>query len=146
MANFNNNLFYVTLVRHKSNSYGTFGELTIDGLIFSTLEPIRPIIPVGCYLITFTYSPRFGNKIPYNEFNGQVPLVNGVKGHEGIRIHVGNSVNDTHGCILIGTSFDGTILLGSRKAYRDLMQRVQQRKYYNPDTFYVLEVTESYEE
>lgn len=144
MANFNNNLCNVYLTRQKNNPNGTFGFLEWDGIKMSTLEPSRPIIPAGDYLITFTYSPRFGHKIPYNEFRGLVPLVNGVKGHDGIRIHVGNYAKDTQGCILVGTNHDETILYNSRKAYRDLMQRIQQRNYYNNNTFYVLTIIDEY--
>ena len=59
---------------------------------------------------------------------------------EGIRIHVGNYLNDTQGCILVGLKCDGTMIFDSRKAYRNLMQRVEQRMYYNKNTFYILEV------
>ncbi len=142
---FNNNLCDIFLNRTVSNKYGTFGTLDFDGLKLSTLEPSRPLISAGSYLVTFTYSPRFGEKIPYKEYKGLVPLVNGVKGHEGIRIHVGNYLQDTQGCILVGSYKDNKMLYDSRKAYRDLMTRVQQRKYYNSNTFYVLHVVDEYE-
>lgn len=139
MSNFNDNMCLVTLTRDVTNDYGTFGTLYFDGLSFRTLEPVKPIINTGNYLLTFTFSPRFSSKQPYSKFNG-VPLVNGVRGHEGIRIHVGNYQSETQGCILVGLSCDDTMIFDSRKAYRDLMQRVQQRMYYNINTFYVLEV------
>lgn len=142
---YDNNLCDIYLNRTISNNYGTFGKIDFDGLILSTLEPSRPVIPVGSYLLTFTYSPRFGEKIPYKEYKGLVPLVNGVRGHEGIRIHVGNYLQDTQGCILVGSYKDDKMIYDSRKAYRNLMLRVQQRKYYNPNTFYVLHVVDDYE-
>lgn len=142
---FDNNLCELFLNRIISNKYGTFGKLDFDGLMFSTLEPRLPAIPEGSYLVTFTYSPRFSEKIPYKEYNGLVPLVNGVSCYEGIRIHVGNYVQDTQGCILVGTYKDDKMIYESRKAYRDIMLRVQQRKYYNPNTFYVLHVVNEYE-
>lgn len=135
----------IPMIRRSTNNYGTFGELYWDGLVFKTLEPKKPIIPPGSYLVNLTYSPRFSCRSPYNKFNGLVPLVYGVPGHEGIRIHVGNYVNDTQGCILVGMSTDNTILYDSRKAYIELMTRIQARRHYNPNTFYVLKVTESYE-
>lgn len=142
MTDFNNNLCVVTLTRNVSNCYGTFGTLDFDGLHFATLEPSRPVIPQGDYLITFTYSPRFSEKIPYKDYNG-VPLVNGVKGHDGIRIHVGNYASDTSGCILVGIYGDNTMVYKSRAAYNDLMTRVNQRKYYNNNTFYVLHIVDT---
>lgn len=140
--NFDNNMCVVTLTRQESTCYGTFGTLEFDGLHLATIEPTRPVIPPGDYLLTFTYSPRFSEKIPYKDYNG-VPLVNGVKGHDGIRIHVGNYSSDTSGCILVGCYSDKTMVYKSRIAYRDLMTRVNQRKYYNKNTFYVLHVVES---
>lgn len=142
---YENNLCEVFLTRKVSNNYGTFGTFDFDGLKFSTLEPCKPIIPEGSYLLTFTYSPRFSEKIPYKEYKGLVPLINGVSGHEGIRIHVGNYLKDTQGCILVGSYNDDNMVFDSRKAYRDLMTRVQQRKYYNKNTFYVLHVVDDYE-
>lgn len=139
MSNFNDNMCLVTLTRDTTDCNGTFGILDFDGLRFHTLEPVRPIIPKGHYLLTFTYSPRFSSKSPYDKYNG-VPLINGVKGHEGIRIHIGNYKSDTQGCILVGTSYDDTMIYNSRTAYKNLMDRVEQRMYYNSHTFYILEV------
>lgn len=133
------NLNIINVVRSESTKYGTFGTLIFDNLKMSTLEPIKPIIPSGDYLLTFTYSPKFSVKAPYAKYDG-VPLVNGVPGHDGIRIHVGNYLADTIGCILVGTSHDGTLLLNSKKAYCDLMLCISQIKYYNHNAFFVLHV------
>lgn len=52
-------------------------------------------IPEGRYLMRFTYSPKFGKRL-FQLMD--VPLF------DGIRIHSGNSVKDTQGCILVGTN------------------------------------------
>lgn len=52
-------------------------------------------IPEGRYLMRFTYSPKFGKRL---FLLMDVPLF------DGIRIHSGNSVKDTHGCILVGNN------------------------------------------
>lgn len=52
-------------------------------------------IPEGRYLMRFTYSPKFGKRL-FRLMD--VPLF------DGIRIHSGNSVKDTQGCILVGNN------------------------------------------
>lgn len=88
----------LTLIRIKD-----YGE-TVMGVMFDTdkklgtyytLERKSKLVPVGLYDIDLTYSPKFKKKLP---------LVHNMSVSErrGIRIHAGNTVNDTEGCILIG--------------------------------------------
>ena len=65
-----------------------------------SLEQIKKIkikgntcIPYGTYNVTITYSPRFKRNLP---------LINNVKGFEGIRVHNGNTPQNTEGCLLLG--------------------------------------------
>lgn len=107
----------------------TIGRLSIDGVEFAhTLEdPIRekpgvPVgqwkvagdtaIPAGVYPVQITYSPRF---------NEDLPLVMRVPGFEGIRIHAGNTSEDTEGCILVGTWRGGEFIYDSRKTLNALL-------------------------
>ena len=67
---------------------------------FMSLEEIKRIkikgntcIPYGAYNITITYSSRFKRNLP---------LINNVKGFEGIRVHNGNTPQDSSGCVLLG--------------------------------------------
>lgn len=92
----------------------TIGHLYINGEYFSdTLEDVdrglindmseeeikkikiygRTAIPKGTYKVEVTYSPKFKRHLP---------LLIGVKGFTGIRIHSGNSHEDTLGCLLVG--------------------------------------------
>lgn len=50
-------------------------------------------IPYGTYKITVNYSPKFKRDLP---------LLESVPSFEGIRIHRGNTPQDTLGCILLG--------------------------------------------
>lgn len=53
----------------------------------------KTAIPTGEYFINLTYSPKFKRILP---------VIQNVKGYEGIRIHSGNTADDTEGCILVG--------------------------------------------
>uniref|UniRef100_A0AAU8B7D0 DUF5675 domain-containing protein n=1 Tax=Dulem virus 42 TaxID=3145760 RepID=A0AAU8B7D0_9CAUD len=88
-----------------------------------TTEQIREIkvygetaIPKGTYTVTLTYSSRF-KKI--------MPLLNNVKGFDGIRIHSGNSAKDTEGCILVGDNKEVGKVLNSRTTYEKLFAKLK---------------------
>ena len=53
----------------------------------------KTAIPLGRYEIAITMS---------NRFKRALPLLMNVKGFEGIRIHPGNTAEDTEGCLLVG--------------------------------------------
>lgn len=93
----------------------TRGTITAPDFCLQTLEPHIPIIPEGVYTVSLTWSPRF---------NCNLPLINGIKGHESVRIHSGNTASDTTGCVLVGLSGDTYTLYNSRSALRHLLNRV----------------------
>ena len=53
----------------------------------------KTAIPTGKYKVEVTYSPKFKRYLPI--------LLN-VRGFSGIRIHSGNTAEDTLGCLLVG--------------------------------------------
>lgn len=59
----------------------------------------RTAIPSGTYEIRDTYSPRFHRNV--------LELI-GVPGFQGIRIHPGNTAEDTEGCLILGFKRTGT--------------------------------------
>lgn len=82
-------------LHHHSTPHGTYGYIESKlGSRFETLETPHSIIPDGTYKVILTYSPKF---------HRMLPLFTGIKGHDGVRIHVGNFVEDTVGCVLIGS-------------------------------------------
>lgn len=121
------------LVRRYLGEKSTLGELTAHRgdqlLLFQyTLEdryrpppeakvPRATCIPCGRYQVRITHSPRF--KV-------FMPLLDDVPGFSGVRIHPGNTAEDTEGCILVGRRRDGVDrVLESRAAYASLFVLLQ---------------------
>jgi hypothetical protein len=104
----------LTLIREAPDEKSTSGQLFINGNYFcDTLEdldrglkndmplaqiqlikvPKMTAIPTGTYMVAYTFS---------NRFQKYLPLLIAVPGFDGIRIHRGNTDEDTEGCILLG--------------------------------------------
>ena len=66
-----------------------------DGAQFNSLENAAYIIPAGTYEVRITHSPKFRKDLP---------LLIGVPGRDGIRIHTGNKPEHSLGCILVGAA------------------------------------------
>ena len=81
--------------------------------------PRKSAVPEGTYPVVVTKSKKFGKYLP---------LLVGVPGFEGVRIHSGNTVNDTEGCILVGQNLiKGKVLL-SRLTLEKLMRLIENEK------------------
>ncbi len=141
-----NNQCNITLVRFNHSKTCTRGVLYLHDLKFQTLEPSDYIIPEGIYLIRFSRSPKFSSKLPYSKvLDRKVPEIIGIKGHSGVRIHVGNYPSETQGCILVGTTGSDTIVLNSRNAYLQLCNKIRDIELRNPNVFFTLNVVNDYE-
>jgi hypothetical protein len=77
--------------------------------------PGKTAIPAGRYEVIINWSNRFQRKMP---------LLLGVPGFEGVRIHSGNTEADTEGCILVGLGKTELGLLRSRDAFALLFQHI----------------------
>ena len=82
-------------------------------------KPHVTAIPMGKYKVTITYSPRFKRNLP---------LVNDVKAFSGIRIHPGNTAEDTEGCILVGKNKLVGQVVDSRIWLHRLKQKIVEAK------------------
>ena len=122
------------LQREASTDQATLGALFLDDERFCwTLEdpvradpdpatpaneakiPGRTAIPAGRYEVVLTVSPRFKRELP---------LLVGVPGYSGVRIHAGNRAEDTEGCILPGYERGRDFVGRSREAEAALIYRL----------------------
>jgi hypothetical protein len=78
--------------------------------------PGRTAIPAGTYPVIINHSAHFGRDLP---------LLLDVPGFEGVRIHTGNSGNDTEGCILVGWAVNGETITGSHRAFDPLFEKLK---------------------
>ena len=85
--------------------------MEIDEILANKLKGITAI-PTGKYDVILTFSPRF---------KCVLPLLLNVKGFEGIRIHPGNSAEDTEGCLLVGENKEKGKVINSRATFEKLM-------------------------
>lgn len=88
----------LNLIRFKLHGKTVMGILKGDvwkcGTYF-TIENYDKMLPDGTYRVKLTYSPKFKRDVPI-VYNDEVPE------SRGIRIHEGNIVQNTKGCILVG--------------------------------------------
>jgi hypothetical protein len=118
------------LDRSEYGENSTVGDLYIEGVWeAATLEdyvregpkvPGETAIPTGEYEVLLTHSPRFKRVLP---------LLVDVPGFDGVRIHPGNTHNDTEGCLLVGENLirhDGVpFLTKSRAAFDRLYDKLR---------------------
>jgi len=121
----------IVMVRDDCTDKRTLGTMVFpDGYVCQTLEdPVRPAgvkilgdtaIGSGTYRVTISRS---------NRFQKMLPLLQDVIGFEGVRIHSGNGIGDTSGCVLVGMQ-RGTFSAGADQTIirsREAMEQVQRR-------------------
>lgn len=128
----------------------TIGQLSIDGRLFCytledvdrqltsdmTLEEIqskkqfgKTAIPTGTYTIDMkTVSPKFKDREWAKPYDGKLPRLVSVPGYEGVLIHVGNTAEDTLGCILVGANCFNGKLTNSTITFHKLMTMLTNSK------------------
>lgn len=105
---------YILLIRNDNYGQLFFG----NELVCYTIDP--HILTTGTYNIQVNYSPKFKKELPliYNkEFSAS----------RGFRIHSGNTLKDSNGCILVGDMIDYKFkLYDSKKALSRLLQIIRE--------------------
>ena len=92
--------------KNKDGDLQDAGEAKVNG---------KTAIPLGTYKIIITYSNRFKKKLP---------LLVGVPGFTGVRIHTGNTALDTEGCLIVGDVVSKDFLGESRTAMKRLFTKM----------------------
>ena len=118
------------LVREIFTSQYTHGRLFVDNVFECyTLEDTdryledernkkvygQTAVPIGDYKVIINKSARFG---------AMMPLLRDVPQFTGVRIHSGNTVEDTEGCILVGQTRGNSTILSSRNAFSRLFTKM----------------------
>ena len=130
----------ITIVRKEFTDISTIGYLLVDGGFFCyTLEDKDRGLKQTDSLLYIKANKIFGKTaIPYGDYKVQLstsqrfkrilPEVLNVKGFEGVRIHRGNTAEDTHGCPLVGFRKAFNQVFESTKAEEQLMALMQGKE------------------
>ena len=163
---------YIRLIRNEAKGKAITGRLMVDcekvsefqsvKLEMDTLEHLDYAIPTGFYRVRLTYSPRFKEILPildgvigYRRLNVECRKLNvecqklKVECQQrsslrtGIRIHAGNTIAHTTGCILVGEADETKHrLLSSRKALDRLRDYLMNYQKQNPHEEIYIDITE----
>lgn len=127
------------LKRYILTEISSIGDLFVNGHHFCkiledtdrgldatmSLEQIKSIkvfgktaIPKGRYEIILSYSPRFKRVLPE---------IIAVPGYSGVRIHPGNTAQDTEGCLLPGNWFLKDMVINSKATFDTLLSILKER-------------------
>ncbi len=118
----------LSLVRKRNDESGIYSEL-VNGagdLIAYTIEHAysdsgiwAPKVPVGSYICNRGKHLLDNGKPAFETF--ETFEIMGVPGHTGILFHKGNTEDNSHGCVLLGSVLNGNTLLNSAKAFELFM-------------------------
>ncbi len=115
------------LTRKWLTKNSTIGELSVDGkqecFVIEDNYPTpwvktsgKTAIPAGRYEVIVNMS---------NRFKVEMPLLLNVPEYQGVRIHPGNTANDTEGCLLPGRIRQTDKVLESKLAYEALFTKIK---------------------
>lgn len=117
----------MTLNRLTFSDHSTIGELVLDNQFQCyTLEdtcrklkiPHVTAIPAGKYQVVINPSARFKRLMP---------MLLGVPGFEGVRIHPGNTDANTDGCVLVGRIKGVDRIEESQLAFNKLFGKLEDK-------------------
>src|SRR5687768_3279682 len=111
--------------RTDFSEQSTIGEMSVDGKFecYTLEDKVRPVKIMGKTAIP---SGRYGVIIDFSQrFQRQLPLLLNVPNFEGVRIHPGNTSENTEGCILVGKTKEENFVGQSRAAFDQLFEKLK---------------------
>ena len=148
----------IKLIRNQPQGKALFGQLYVDGEYFcDTLENTDYAIPAGFYRLRVTFSPRWQVLLPIldgvwgfrkgvaSSSSGQSYSTSPPRSTKrtGIRIHAGNTIDHTEGCILVGKAdLSNNRLLSSAKTLHRLREYLLNYMNQNPNEEVYIEISE----
>lgn len=112
----------LTLQRTELEPDGIFSELRDErgNLVATTVEhsyECTPKLPPGVYVCKRGMHRLEGMTEPFETFE-----ITGVVGHTNILFHVGNTQDDSHGCVCLGSERIGKMVAQSRVTFVKFME------------------------
>ena len=99
----------------RDEPFSGLGRLYFRGVFLcDTLENPDYLMPLGCYHLENTYSPKFKKFLP----EIMIPK------HLGVRIHAANTIKDLRGCVGVGVRLSSGSLLSYSTITLERVQRV----------------------
>ena len=134
---------YIRLIRNEPQGNAITGRMLVDGQwCCDTLEHWEYAIPKGFYRVRLTLSPRFNELLPLlDHVIGYARDPHNGKPRTGIRIHAGNTIADTTGCILVGKASQQR-LLSSRQTLNELREYLLTNQTMHPYEEMYIDITE----
>jgi len=82
----------------------------------------KTAIPRGTYKVILSVSPKFKDRSWAKKWGGRTPEILNVKGFSGVRIHPGNTAEDSLGCLIVGENKKVGKVINSTKCFDALMK------------------------
>lgn len=105
---------------------GLSSEMSLAEILEKKVKS-KTAIPTGSYQVTLNVvSPRFSKSTKYDFCSGKLPRLLNVPGYDGVLIHIGNTPQDTDGCILLGKNKVKGQVVESTSTFKEFYNRISK--------------------
>ena len=130
------------VLRKPATDGAILGELLINGRFTAfTLERQAVAIPLGRYPVRLPQSARAEAGTLWSpDPEHRLPLVEDVPGRSAIRLHAGNTSQQTEGCILVGRGHTVHAITESRSALSEVMGSLDAAEHLEQETWLTVQM------